>query len=608
MVKLSPIWINRLKKGSLIASICLIAVGLISSLIFNVFLSPCTKQQFSIMTDSEFPIFGTQFEIDCNLYEPKSQYDFYGSQRPALVLVHGFMSSKVYFQGLAYELTKRGFVCLTISANGHSASGGAFTPTWENATLSAVKYLHESSTILKIDINRIGLIGHSMGSFSVSVASILDQELGNYWINATVGIGGPFLNITRGFGPGFAYFLGNPVIYPNLWYDPETAMTNVIIEGRTNLTRPYNYMNIIGDHDEAFSQNSAYEVVYGMSSPAFWAAQGVADQSQIVPSTTYGIFNGSARRLVVIPGLGHAAEGQHRTTAIEIIDWFEESMKLKAESNYPGSLNPNTIMIEWTSMSGMLAAFGGLLLLLPLVAYLGNWLKPEIAIPKNAMKMEKRDKWRMFLIYGIVFVGIAFSVSPLINGLNLLELIPTDFLASNLLTLPLLIQGLLLIPMIFILMWYERRRYGLDWTDFGFSKEWRSYLRAALYGFLLFIIPYIILNLASSSVMHNLVIWRIVGFFETFLYVFIAMLVFEILFRGLIQNKLYEFQTDTGFIPTRWKEIIKAAIITGTIEGLALGIITTMLLASGGFDVFSTNMGGMIPQNMGITLSWIPPM
>jgi pimeloyl-ACP methyl ester carboxylesterase len=519
------------------------------------------------------------------------------------------MSSKVYFSGLIYELTKRGFVCLAITANGHSASGGAFTPTWENVTLSAVKFLRESSAVLRIDPKRIGLVGHSMGSFSVTVASILDQETGNYWLNATVGIGGPFLNISRGFGNGFAYFLSNPMVYPNIWYDPAEAMQNAIIEGRPNDTRPNNYMNIIGSKDEAFSVNSAYELIYGMSSKSFWTNRGVINFSQVTPGQTYGAFdNGTARRLVVIPGQDHLLEGQDRTTFIEVIDWFETSMKLKTETNYPGVFDPNTLTENNRLLAIMLTGLGGLILILPLVAYLGDWLKSPLIAPQNAMRMEKKDKWRMFLIYGIVFVGLSFLVAPIISGLKLNTLIPTDFLGSNLIALPVLILGLLMVPVILILMWFEKRQYKLELSDFGLSKEIKPNLKAVLYGFLLFFILYIILNLASSGVIHNLFIWRFAGFLELFLYLFIGLLIFEVFFRGMIQNKLYKIADNTGLIPTRWMEILKAALLTGFIEGLGLGIGITMLLAAGGFDVFSANMAGMIPGNMGLSFGQLPPM
>ena len=604
-LKLSEKWIRWLKRGFLILGLATLAIGLILTLIFNVILIPCTERQFSITTTTEFPVFGQQVSFDCSLFEPDSQHDFYGTQRPVLVFVHGFMSSKVYFRGLIYELTRRGFVCLAITANGHSASGGAFTPTFENVTLSAVKFLRESSTLLRIDPHRIGLVGHSMGAFSVTVASLLDQELGNFWLNATIAIGGPFLNISRGFGNGFAYFLANPMVYPNIWYNSTEAMQNAIIEGRTNETRPTNYMNIIGSEDEAFSVNSAYELIYGMSTPPFWADRGVANQSQVTTGVTYGAFeNGTARRLALISGVDHLLEGQNAVTFTEVINWFETSMKL----NYPTAFDPSTVTEDYRLLGLAATGLGGFILILPLVAYLGDWLKSPIILPRNAMRLEKTTKRKMFLIYGMVFVGLSFLVTPIISGLNLNTLMPTDFLASNLIALPLLILGLLMIPAIVILIWYEKRTYKLELSDFGLTKQATPYLKAALYGFLLFFILYATLNLASSGVIHNLFVWRFAGFLELFLYIFIGMLVFELFFRGLIQNKLYTPADNTGLIPTRWMEILKAALITGFIEGLALGIIVTMLLAAGGFDVFSSNMAGMIPQNMGLSFGALPPM
>ncbi|MHA1323956.1 MAG: alpha/beta hydrolase family protein [Candidatus Helarchaeota archaeon] len=608
MLQIPAKLIKWLKRGLLILGIALIITGLLMSFIYNIVLAPCSTNSFTLKTDPNFPVFGRQVDFDSILYKPLSEYDVYSPNRPALVLVHGFTSSKVYYQGLAYELTKRGFVCLAITANGHSASGGAFTPTWENLTLSAVKYLRDNSAILGVDVNRIGLIGHSMGSFSVTVASILDQELNNFWINATVGIGGPFLNISEGFGEGLAYFMGNPMVYPNLWYNIDLAVQNVVIAGRTNVTRPYNYMNIIGSEDQAFSVASAYELVYGMSPPSFWAGYGIADQSQIVPSTTYGTFNGSARRLVVIPGLDHLLEGQDETTVIEVINWFEAAMKLSTNPSYPGALDPQSINIVGVSLSGLLTSLGGLIITLPLVAYFGNWLKPEMIIPKNAMNMKKKDKRTMILLYGVIFVSLSFSVAPIITTLNLQSLIPTDFLASTLIALPLLIQGLLLIPVILVLLWYEHRKFNLELSDYGITKELKPYLKAALYGILLFLVLYVTLNLGGSATLHNMFIWRLLGFFELFLYIFIGALVFEFFFRGMIQNKLYQFKNQSSFFPTSWMEIIKAAIITGVIEGLAMGVMVTMLLSYGGFDVVSSNMGGMIPQNMGISFSWLPPM
>ncbi|MHA1270652.1 MAG: alpha/beta hydrolase family protein [Candidatus Helarchaeota archaeon] len=606
MLAISKKWIKIIEKSLLVVGLVLLSIGLLLTLIFNVFLSPSVISHFTLKTAPEFTFFGQEFEFDCMIYEPKPEYNVYGNNRPVIVMVHGFMSSKIYFKGLAFELNKRGFVCLSITAPGHSASGGALAPTWENATLSAVKYLRDYNSTLRIDPNRIGLVGHSMGAFSVSVASILDQELGNYWINATVALGGPFLNITNGFGTGFEVFLNIPYIYPNIYYNPEIAMENVIIEGRTNITRPYNYMNIIGANDQAFSVSSAYELVYGMSSPTFWSKQGVSDQNQIISGNTYGSFNGTARRLVVIPDIGHIIEGQVKITCVEVIDWFEESMKLKSESNYPGTLNQNTILEEYRASSIPCFVIGAIILILPLTIYFGNWLKEkEIKPPKNAIELESKKMWLMFLIYGGIFVGFSFLATPIIHGLGLINLIPTDFLGSNIISLPLLVQGLLMLIPIIILILLEKKHFGMNLNDFGINFNYKSNLKNALYATLLISTLYVLLNLALSWTIHNLIVWRVISFVELFVQIFIAMIIFEIMFRGMIQNKLSRYRKSTLIFIPAWKELFISSIISGVIEGLGIGIIVTGVLMVGGMPF---DLSSIMPSNMGISFQYLPPL
>jgi pimeloyl-ACP methyl ester carboxylesterase len=607
LLDLSNKWIQIIKKGLLIAGLIPLIIGLLISATFHIFLNPSVVDHFQLKTDPDLNFFGNEFEFDAMLMEPKAEYNYYDDKRPVLVMAHGFMSSKVYFTGLAYELNKRGFVCLSITAPGHAASGGAFAPTWENATLSAVKYLRDYNSTLKIDPDRIGLVGHSMGAFSVTLASILDQELGNFWINSTVAIGGPFLNITEGFGEGFSAFLGIPYVYPDVYYDPEIAIDNAVIEGRTNDTRPYNYMNIIGETDEAFSLDSAYELVYGMSEPTFWNSRGVTNQDEIIAGTQYGSFNnGTARKLVVLPGVGHITEAQQKITCVEVINWFENSMKLPSDSKYPGSLDQNTITEELRVLSVPLIAVGSLILLIPLTIYLGNWLKSkQNKPPTNAMELDKKKMWTMFLVYGLSFVGVSFVAAPLIEGAGLVGLIPTDFLGSNIISLPLLIQGLLMIPVIIILAYYEKKKFNMTVNDFGIQKSPKSNLKNALYAIFLVLFLYIFLNLGTSFSIHNLLIWRVFSFLELFLVIFIAMIVFEVLFRGMIQNKLSRYRKGKFiFIPAS-QELLLSSLVTGLVEGLGIGIIITGILIYGGLPM---DVSSVIPQNMGISFGAMPPL
>ncbi|MHA1799752.1 MAG: alpha/beta hydrolase family protein, partial [Candidatus Helarchaeota archaeon] len=458
--------VEIIKKTLLLAGLALIIVGLMLTLIFNVILAPCLEKHLTISSDPEFTVWGRDVEIDSILFTPKPQYDIYAN-RPAIVLVHGFMSSNVYWRGTAFELTKRGFVCMTITARGHSASGGQFGPSWENETLSAVKYLRAHNQTLRIDPNMIGIVGHSMGAFSVTKAAIMDSSSGRNWINATVAVGGPYLNISNYFGDGFKWMLLNPFLYSFPLFDGDAAIENIIFEGSTSNSTPVNYLNIIGQFDEVFSVASAYELVYGMADTNYWSGSGISNANEIVSGHQYGNFTlGTARKLVVEPLVDHVIEGFVSTTSLEIINWFEDSMKLTTKPGYTRVTDAELITVELMSFSPVLAAIGCIVILLPATIYFGNWLrKKHEIIPEEAVNIEKRDLWKLFLVYGGLFIGIATITVPIIIGMNLLNFVSTDFLASSLLSAPYFVQGLLLIPTIIALLYFEKKKYNEKISD-----------------------------------------------------------------------------------------------------------------------------------------------
>jgi len=571
--------IHFIKKALLVAGTAIIVVGLMISLIFNVILAPSTETHFMIRTDPDYPIYGQSTDIDCILFQPKTQYDVYAT-RPAVVLVHGFACSTVFFRGVAYELTKRGFVCMTISSRGHSGSGGTFSIAWENETISAVKYLRDNNASLRIDTDRIGLVGHSMGSMAVTLVSILDQEWGLNWINATVGIGGPFLDPSDMFSPSGLGAFGSPIVYPNSPLNFTHMVEQVTFAGRLNQSN--NYMNIIGTLDEAFTVASAREVVLGSANASFWATYSITNINQIVPSTTYGTHNGSARRLVVLQNIDHLMECQISITCVETINWFENSMKVSGEAGYPGALNVATVYEDYRGMAPWFVVLGVIILIIPASIYLGNWLKPNMKAPVNAQEFDKKDRKKMFLLYGGAFVGISFITPLIILGGNLAALIPTDFLMSNLITLPFLIQGLLMIPVIIALIMYEKKTINnkMELSDYGLTTDVKANAKSVAYVALFFAVISIIMNIGFSAVYFDIFIYRIFGYIEMVIYLFVGFLVFEIMAKGMIQNKLHK---QHRFI----KENIYSGVIAGIIEGAGMSIIMLFIMGFSGFDLFT---------------------
>ena len=195
---------------------------------------------------------------------------------------------------------------------------------------------------------------------------------------------------------------------------------------------------------------------------SYWSGSGISNANEIVSGHQYGNFTlGTARKLVVEPLVDHVIEGFVSTTSLEIINWFEDSMKLTTKPGYTRVTDAELITVELMSFSPVLAAIGCIVILLPATIYFGNWLrKKHEIIPEEAVNIEKRDLWKLFLVYGGLFIGIATITVPIIIGMNLLNFVSTDFLASSLLSAPYFVQGLLLIPTIIALLYFEKKKYN----------------------------------------------------------------------------------------------------------------------------------------------------
>jgi pimeloyl-ACP methyl ester carboxylesterase len=90
--------------------------------------------------------------------------------RPGIVVAHGFAGSKQLMLGYGYVLAHNGYGVLLLDFHGHGANAAPLDKNSLqqdlNAAISALKAQPE------IDPNRIGLLGHSMGSGAVMTAGI----------------------------------------------------------------------------------------------------------------------------------------------------------------------------------------------------------------------------------------------------------------------------------------------------------------------------------------------------------------------------------------------------------------------------------------------------
>ncbi len=99
------------------------------------------------------------------LYVPKNATP--ATPAPGIVAVHGYINARETQDGFAIEFARRGYVVLSLDQTGHGYSQG---PAFSNGFggPDGLKYLR---SLPMVDVDQIGLEGHSMGGWTVLAAA-----------------------------------------------------------------------------------------------------------------------------------------------------------------------------------------------------------------------------------------------------------------------------------------------------------------------------------------------------------------------------------------------------------------------------------------------------
>jgi len=195
------------------------------------------------------------------------------NQLPGVVVIHGVMQSKEWLMAFGIELSRRGFVVLTIDANSHGNS--------EPGTGSGAAALDYLASLDYVDSSEIGLIGHSMGG-GIAWSAI---EKSSVNVDALVLVGS-WTNRTE------------------MPYIPSTLLA-------------------IGKFDALFPYTNNLTVLEG-----FFGVTGVE------AGVTYGSFGDDTARRVVLPRTNHLFETVDPVIVAESVDWMKEGLKDGMEDSY----------------------------------------------------------------------------------------------------------------------------------------------------------------------------------------------------------------------------------------------------------------------------------
>jgi hypothetical protein len=204
------------------------------------------------------------------------------------------------------ELARRGFVVLTIDANGHGNS--------ETGTGSGTAALEYITSLSYVDDAQIGLIGHSMGG-GIAWSALNESSV---YIRALVLVGSGFRE--------------------NMPYIPNTLVATGNFD---SLSR--------------YPQNPA------LLDPWF-------NVTSVVAGTTYGDFDNNTARRAVFPSTNHLFETINPVVVSETVEWMKNSLKGGIEDEH--WIESTSILYPFWLLGGLFGLIGALLTIFPLVVIL----------------------------------------------------------------------------------------------------------------------------------------------------------------------------------------------------------------------------------------------
>ncbi len=492
-------------------------------------------------------------------------------RRPLIVLMHGFTASKEFFYLIASELARHGYVCFSFNARGHQTSGNESSlALYEIQDFQeAITYMLSKYDTYGINISQVGIIGHSHGAMCATIVGANDSR-----VDATIAIstGAEASDVV-------AKFLG--ISIPSVFNKVKNLMNlglNFTDPAELEIRSPINYVTqnyssnlllINGDLDEGFSIQENKEIL----AKAIWNDIGRADE--VVEGEIY-VNSTGLRKLVVEEDVEHLMEAFMPETLSETVTWMDLTF-------YGGLREPvDTNVILYMFAGILITSLGAILGVFVLTAYLAGWtIKKEDkrSIPRE---MEPKQKGTQFLMYFGLFAGISV-LAPLllfnIPGLHSwIQILLTDLISMGFIFI-----ALLTIPVLILLFWYEKRKFGTTFADYGLQKKGlgQSILIGLIAGFYFVAI----LALAVSDFLLKLIPANLSNFLVVFITFLPYVFLMEIWGRGFIQMKL----SNLG----KYKEIFVSAVIVGLFQGVGTYVfllITQFVLGTPSNIVFNENL------------------
>lgn len=301
------------------------------------------------------------------------------AKAPAILAVHGYINTREVQSGFAIEYSRRGYVVLSIDQTGHGYSeGAAFSAGFGGP--AALQYLRSLDIV---DVDNIGMEGHSMGGWTVLAAAATYPDDYKSIVLEGSSVGAPFA-----------------------------------AEGTADW--PRNVSVVFSAYDEFSSLmwgvDKADDVEKSPKLMAFFSSETPVEEGKI-----YGDLATGNARILWQPPVTHPGDHLSRAAIGHSVDWFAQT--LNGARPLPAD-NQIWFYKEFATLIGLL---GFVLLILGTLNGLLSlpWLRDLQATPVDAAHTTRGAKWWGIFLFSALF--------PVANYYPLFTLAESLFPASALL-------------------------------------------------------------------------------------------------------------------------------------------------------------------------------
>jgi len=290
---------------------------------------------------------------------------------PTVINIHGYQNDKLTDDSYSIELSRRGFVVVSVDAIGHGDSGGGLSvgpllgdPTYTAGVESFYQYVQ---SLPYVDAANIGVMGHSMGAIITQNLGALHNEINA--LNMQCGFAGtPTLRnvlLTQSRWDEFAFFREGAFLVDNL------------------------------------PSNQARMDAFGLTAPVEW-------------DTTYGSFaDGTARRAELIQMEHHLQPLMNKAVAAGV-SWMEQGLKGGA-----GPLDPTNQVFMWKEIFGLITLLTALGMLFPMTnLLLATPFFASVSQPMPNRYAASKSNWWLYATINTVIAGITYPLMTQFGALS----------------------------------------------------------------------------------------------------------------------------------------------------------------------------------------------